>query len=179
MDTDRESGYVPSIMDIHALLHIERATESHLETLATLLQAIEAEDHPSDAEAALRAPEGMRQSLRHFDWIHSDCIWILIAYVDAQPAGLAILTRIPKLDERLGFLYLDELHVLHPYRRRGVGSGLLQKSFDLAKDSGLVGVRLLTRPSNQPAHQLYESVGFQGNETMFYQRQFDRPCVHP
>jgi len=103
----------------------------------------------------------------------------MISYGNAQPAGQAIFTRVPKLDERLGFLYLDELHGLHPHRRRCVGSALLQQGSDLAKRIGLAGIRLLTQPSNQPARRLYESVGFQNNETIFYQLQFDRPRTHP
>lgn len=74
---------------------------------------------------------------------------------------------------------LDELHVIHPSRRRGVGRALLQRSCDLSREAGLAGVRLLAQPSNQPARQPYESVSFQGNATVFYQLQFDRPDVQP
>ena len=42
-------------------------------------------------EAALRVPEDMRQ-----------CGW---QSTTRKPTDLAILTRIPKLDDRLGFLY--------------------------------------------------------------------------
>jgi ribosomal protein S18 acetylase RimI-like enzyme len=178
MDTDRESGYVAGIMDIFPV-RIELADENHLDALAKLLQVIEAEDRPEDAEAALRAPEGVRQSLRHFDALNSDCVWLLIAFFGDQPAGLAVLTRIPKLDARLGFLYLDELHVIHEYRRQGIGKLLLARCIELSQELGLAGIRLLARIDNEPARRLYESMDFRGNETMLYQFRFDPSSSQP
>lgn len=140
---------------------------------------MEAEDHPEDAEAALRAPEGIRQSLRHFDALNSDCVWLLIAFFNGQPAGLVVLTRIPKLDARLGFLYLDELHVVPQYRRRGIGKTLLAHCIELAQELGLAGIRLLARIDNEPARNLYESMNVRGNETMLYQFRFDPSTSQP
>lgn len=90
-----------------------------------------------------------------------------------RSAGLAILTRIPKLDARLGFLYLDELHVIKEFRRHGIGKALLRCCIKLAEELKLAGIRLLARIDNEPARRLYESVGFRGNETMLYQFRFD------
>ena len=156
-------------------LRIVRANEHHLDDLAGLLEQIEAEDHPDDPAKAQAAIPGLRESLQHFPSLSSDCTWVLIAYVGDQPAGLAVLARVTKLDARRGFLYLDEVHVLEPYRRHGIGTALLEASFALARELGLCGVRLLTRIDNEPARKLYESFGFEGVETVFYLRHFDRP----
>ena len=128
------------------------------------------------ADSAL---EGMQQSLRHFDALNSDCAWFLIAFYGDQPAGLAMLTRIPKLDARLGFLYLDELHVIHVFRRHGVGEAVLRRCIKLAEELGLAGIRLLARIDNETARCLYESAGFRGNETMLYQFRFDHSDAQP
>jgi len=128
------------------------------------------------ADSAL---EGMQQSLRHFDALNSDCAWFLIAFYGDQPAGLATLTRIPKLDARLGFLYLDELHVIHVFRHHGVGKALLRRCIKLAEELGLAGIRLLARTDNETARCLYESAGFRGNETMLYQFRFDHSNAQP
>ena len=154
-------------------LSILLADRSHLDDLSTLLKRIESEDHPDVPAAAEAAPAGLRQSLARYDVFDSDSIWLVLAFMGTNPAGIAILIRIPKLDARQGYLYLDELHVLHPYRRRGVGRALLERSIELAAEHGLRGLRLLTRIDNAPARRLYESVGFAGNETFFYQFQFD------
>lgn len=160
-------------------LRVVIANDSHLDVLSQLIAAIEAEDHHDDPMAAQNAPEGMRQSLGHFDWLNSDCVWLLIAFYRDRPVGLAILTRIPKLDSRLGFLYLDELHVIGEYRRQGIGRQLLTHCIKLTEELGLAGIRLLARIDNEPAGRLYESVGFRGNETMIYQYRFDHWDAQP
>ena len=134
---------------------------------------IEAQDYPDDPMVSDITLEGMQQSLRHFDALSSDCAWFLIAFYRDRPAGLGILTRIPKLDARLGFLYLDELHVLREYRRHGIGKALLRRCTKLALELGLGGIRLLARIDNESARCLCESAGFRGNETMLYQFRFD------
>ena len=88
--------------------------------------------------------------------------------------GLAIITRVPKLGDRFGFLYLDELHVLGPWRRRGIGRALVRRASGLSHELGLAGVRLLARIENEPARALYESAGFRGSKTMIYQIALDR-----
>ncbi len=155
-------------------IKIVRATGEHRGVLEALVARIEAEDRPEDPEAAARAPRGMAESLSRYDALASDSVWFLLAYSDNRPAGLAVLTRLPKLDERIGFLYLDELHVLAEHRRRGVGRALIRATVDLARDLGLAGIRLLTRPDNEAARALYESFGFRRSETLLYQIRVDR-----
>ena len=125
MDTARESKYVALIMDA-SNIRVVIANKSHLTALPALVRSITAEDHPELSETAEIASEGLLRSLDHFDTLESDCVWVLIAFDDDQPAGLAILTRIPKLDIRRGFLYLDELHVIPQHRRRGIGKAACQ-----------------------------------------------------
>ncbi len=173
MDTASNNGYVASIMNRQSI-HVVFADKRHLAALKTLALSIAAEDHPEAPEVAMDAPEGLRCSLRHFDALDSDCAWILLALLEGQPVGIAVLSRIPKLDRRLGFLYLDELHVIPQYRRLGVGKALLAQCIELTHELGLAGLRLLARIDNKPARKLYESMGFEGNHTMLYQIRFDR-----
>jgi ribosomal protein S18 acetylase RimI-like enzyme len=153
---------------------IVRATGEHREALEALVARIEAEDRPEDPEAAAHAPRGMAESLSRYDALASDSVWFLLAYSDDRAAGLAVLTRVPKLDGRVGFLYLDELHVLAEHRRRGIGTALIGSAVDLARELGLTGIRLLTRPDNEAARALYESLGFHASETLLYQIRVDR-----
>jgi len=155
-------------------ISIVRATAEDLRDLERLVARIEVEDRPDDPQAASRAPVGMARSLSRYDALSSDSAWFLVAYRAAQPAGLAVLTRVPKLDARVGFLYLDELHVLREHRRRGIGRALLRASTDLAMELGLAGIRLLARPDNEPARALYESLGFRRSGTLLYQNRVDR-----
>ena len=148
---------------------IRLAGPADREMLTALIARIEAEDHPEDPTTSDQAPSGVRRSLLHYDALDSDAVWFLVAHIGEAPAGLAILVRIPKLDDRHGFLYLDELHVLAEHRRKGIGRALLSQAMKLCSDLGLAGIRLLARPDNQPARALYESVGFHADETMLYQ----------
>jgi ribosomal protein S18 acetylase RimI-like enzyme len=153
---------------------IVRATGEHRATLEALVGRIEAEDHPEDPEAAARTPRGMAKSLSRYDALSSDSVWFLLAYSNDRAAGLAVLVRVSKLDGRVGFLYLDELHVLAEHRRRGIGTTLIRSAVDLARELGLAGIRLLTRPDNEAARALYESLGFHGTETLLYQIRVDQ-----
>ncbi len=178
MDTTLKSEYVAFIMGA-SNIRVVIADKNHLTALEVLVQSIAAEDHPGLSETAKNASEGLRKSQEHFDTLTSDCVWLLIAFDDDQPAGLAVLTRIPKLDARLGFLYLDELHVIPQYRRRRIGKALLAQCINLAQDLGLAGLRLLARIDNEPARRLYEGMGFRGSETMLYQFRVDREDPQP
>jgi len=153
----------------HAGISVLRATAQDREDLEQLVAQIEAEDHPSDIEAALHAPEGMARSLDCFDALSCDSAWFLIARLGDCPVGLAVCTRIPKLDDRIGFLYLDEIHALSEHRRQGIGTALMRSVADLAKTLGLAGVRLLTEPDNRAAQDLYNSLGGQRSKTLLYQ----------
>jgi|GEM_PF-453527 GNAT superfamily N-acetyltransferase len=178
MDSDKKSEYVALIMNVMSI-QVTIADRSHLKALHVLVQSIAATDPSGSSEIAVSASEGLRNSLDHFDALDSDCGWILIAFVGDQPAGVATLSRIPKLDTRLGFLYLDELHVIPQYRRQGVGKALLTQSIHLTRNLELAGLRLLARIDNDPARRLYETMGFAGNETMLYQLRFDREDAQP
>ena len=153
---------------------IVRATERQRADLEFLVSRIKAEDHPDDPQAAAHARRGMAESLSRYDALSSDSAWLLIAYHDAGPAGLAVLARVPKLDKRAGFLYLDELHVLAERRRRGIGGALMRAAIDLARELGLAGIRLLTRPDNHPGRALYEFLGGQRSEALLYQFRVER-----
>jgi ribosomal protein S18 acetylase RimI-like enzyme len=153
---------------------IIRATERQRNDLELLVSRIGAEDDPGDARPAGRAPSARAEGLLRHDALSSDSIWFLIAYRGDRPAGLAVLTRVPKLDERAGFLHIDELHVLTEYRRQGVGGALMRSVVDLVRELGLAGVRLLTRPDNRAAQLFYESLGFHRSETLLYQLRVER-----
>jgi ribosomal protein S18 acetylase RimI-like enzyme len=71
-----------------------------------------------------------------------------------------LAVRVPKLDSRLGFQFIDELHVLEGQRRRGAATLLIEAVLQQAARLGYSGVRLLVRPDNHAAAALYESLGF-------------------
>jgi len=130
---------------------------------------IKPEDRPEDAKTASRVPQGIARSPDRFDTLSSDSAWFLIARLENQAVGLSVCTRVPKLDDRTGFLYLDEIHDLSGHRRQGIGTALMHSVARLAETLGFAGIRLLTEASNRAAQALYDSLGGRRTETLLYQ----------
>jgi ribosomal protein S18 acetylase RimI-like enzyme len=104
--------------------------------------------------------------------LEQEGVWVLAAEVDGQPAGIAVAVRVPKLDGRRGFLFVDELVVLPEQRRRGVGQALLGRVEAVARELGLAGVRLLARAENEAARRLYARQGYTESESVFCEKKF-------
>lgn len=135
--------------------------------LVRLMCAIAAEEQSGGSSALAAIEEGVQRALEAGHVLARDDVWVLLARVEGAPAGYALACRVPKLDPRLGFLFVDELYVLQPYRRRGVATALMRRVQALAQELGLAGVRLLVRPENAAARRLYRRLGFVEHETCF------------
>jgi ribosomal protein S18 acetylase RimI-like enzyme len=147
------------------------AGPGNLPDLLHLFRAAAAAEEPANPAAADRAAAGLQRSLDTFDWLRSDSCWLLLAWVGGEPAGFVLAVRIPKADERAGYLFVDEVYVLPACRRTGVARALLARVQELAGELGLAGVRLLVRPENTAARTLYRSCGFEEGESVFCQWQ--------
>ena len=144
---------------------------AQLDALGVVLEAIERETG-EEAGAAERAAQGLVQARASL--VYTGAFWVLLALVEGAPAGYAAVCRIPKLDARAGFLFVDELYVLAPYRRQGVATALLDHTCRLARELGLAGVRLLVRPDNVAARRLYRAVGFTESPSLFCEHSLTR-----
>jgi ribosomal protein S18 acetylase RimI-like enzyme len=143
-------------------------TEDQINAMVRLLAEIEEEVPESDrplADVAARRALALRRLLAD-----ESGLCLLAVSSSGDPVGFAIAVRIPKLDRRVGFLYVDELHVRADWRRQGVGTALMDYVMTVASDLGLAGIRLLARPENTAALAFYESLEFTGSSSIFYQR---------
>lgn len=72
----------------------------------------------------------------------------------------------PVLDEG----YISNVAVTNSARGKGIGSALLQKLDEYAKENGIRTISLEVRPSNAPAIALYEKFGYKqvGRRRNFY-----------
>jgi ribosomal-protein-alanine N-acetyltransferase len=94
-------------------------------------------------------------------WTHAQClgildlprVWVTIARIDDQPAGFALSRTV--VDEAELLL----LAVCPRFRRRGVGTALIHRTFAVAVASGARLLHLEVREGNL-AHQLYNRIGF-------------------
>ena len=137
------------------------------------VEALFAEIAREEGEDPAAAAEGLRRSVEHNDTLGSEAAWLYCASEGGAFVGYASVVRFPKLDERVGYLFVDELHVLRGHRRRGVASGLIGAVVDRARVLGYCGVRLLVRRQNDAACALYARLGFDFNETGICERRLE------
>ena len=69
-------------------------------------------------------------------------------------------------EAKAGEFYIDSLAVSLPYRNQGVGTALVEKAKEMAKEKGIDVVTLAVEPENR-AKKLYEKLGFA------YQREIE------
>ena len=62
-------------------------------------------------------------------------------------------------EAKAGEFYIDSLAVSLPYRNQGVGTALIEKAKDMAKEKGIGVVTLAVEPENK-AKRLYQKLGF-------------------
>ncbi|MDC1162444.1 GNAT family N-acetyltransferase, partial [Tenacibaculum sp.] len=64
-------------------------------------------------------------------------------------------------------IILNDLYVSSKYRKNGIAEKLINKAFDLAKESGAIRVDLGTAKDNYSAQKLYERIGFIKDEDFY------------
>ena len=69
-------------------------------------------------------------------------------------------------EAKAGEFYIDSLAVSLPYRNQGVGTALIEKAKEMAKQKGISVVTLAVEPENR-AKRLYQRLGFA------YQREIE------
>ena len=116
----------------------------------------EKESNPSKYEAYLR------------ERIEKNEATVFIAYdKDAHPVGF-VLNYHSFSSTALGkIIVLNDLYVSKTKRKKGIGQSMIERTFQLAKESGAVRVDLGTAKTNIVAQGLYERIGF-SKDTEFY-----------
>jgi ribosomal protein S18 acetylase RimI-like enzyme len=153
------------------MVNVRRADSRDLDGVKALL--IEIEEHEQSNQAvglADRIATGLTASRASYDLMESDAFWVFIAAVDERLVGYATVARVPKLDQRVATLFIDELYVLREFRRQGVASSLLVAIGDHADALGAWMIRLVTEPENEAASALYRRAGFTQHGGVLLQR---------
>jgi ribosomal protein S18 acetylase RimI-like enzyme len=102
------------------------------------------------------------KSTRRF--LENNANYLLIAYVDDQPAGFVSGTELTHPDQSRPELFLNELGVDEAHRGRGIGRELVAKLWELAQSHGCRGMWVLTDESNVPAQKVYAGAGARRGE---------------
>jgi ribosomal protein S18 acetylase RimI-like enzyme len=83
---------------------------------------------------------------------------MLVAYEGERPVGFVTAVEMTHPDKGTE-LFLYELAVDEPYRRRGIGRALVERLSDLAREAGCYGMWVVTDEDNHAARATYEAVG--------------------
>jgi len=91
----------------------------------------------------------------------------LLAELDGQTIGYAILTYGYDLEFGGMDAYLTDLFLIESARDRGIGTWLLGKVEEAAHAAGVQALHLMVAPSNHRAHHVYYRAGFRASPRLF------------
>jgi aminoglycoside 3-N-acetyltransferase I len=84
---------------------------------------------------------------------------MLVAFDGERPVGFVLAHELPRRHGERAKLFLYEVDVCASHRRRGIGSALLARLAELARERGIRVGFVLTDPGNGPANALYRDAG--------------------
>jgi len=141
-----------------------RVTRENYTQFREMLKQRVSETHP--AARPLGADE--HSFFARYGVLDGDTFWVFAAEHEGRFCGWISAALIPKPDARLGTIYIDELWVCQEYRRQQVATQLVGKVLETAGQMGIWRVRLNVSVSNQPARELYRSIGFRESDTCIF-----------
>jgi ribosomal protein S18 acetylase RimI-like enzyme len=100
-------------------------------------------DGPGDPETLLSDPRTL----------------MLVAFDGERPVGFALAHELPRRHGDRSKLFVYEVDVAETHRRRGIGSALLARLAELARERGIRVGFVLTDEDNVAANALYRSAG--------------------
>ena len=83
---------------------------------------------------------------------------LLIAYEEARAVGFVSGVEVTHPDKGTE-MFLYELAVEEPFRRRGIGRALVERLADVAREAGCYGMWVITNEDNEVARATYEGAG--------------------
>ncbi len=113
--------------------------------------------------------QDVRNAYAAFDWpldesamaafMASSTDHLLVAYINGQPSGIAIVHELRRLDGLTPKLYLHTIDTLPAFQRQGVASAVMQEVKRIGREIDARGLFLMTNQSNTAAMALYCSTG--------------------
>jgi ribosomal protein S18 acetylase RimI-like enzyme len=154
-------------------MKIRTATERDLSSIVAL-NAFAQQQHADSLTELFRSPVNSALTFRAFEEFLSIPNGLLLLADDGETAGYlwAQFQERPADWARLELKYLSIHHlvVAPQFRRRGIGTLLLTKAIDMARDKGIKRVELDVWSFNSEAKHFYAKQGFEVyNERMSFQ----------
>lgn len=146
-------------------MHIERpGPDSDLQYWSAQIHAAEWDDANEIDEPYTAA------SLRRY--LQQATSVFVVAHEDGTLLGIASASLLLKPWGDCRWLYVDEVDVVVPRRREGVGTAIMQALLAIARDAGCDELWLGTEADNAPAAALYRRIGGEEAEVLGYTFEF-------
>lgn len=93
-----------------------------------------------------------------------------ICYDDDTPAGCCFLNIGCGIEAGGDYIWINEIHVRREYRKKGVGTTLLNHILQWAKEQGYGYIASMTGPSNIACHELFTHFEFKTAECVWMEK---------
>lgn len=134
---------------------------------------------PEDAETAVALVKqfaGMDvtgEYLKRF--LENPLTYLIIAEVEGQMAGFLLAHALPRLKQESYKMFIYEIDVAEPFRRRGAGTALIRHIREIVEQQKMMNAFVFTGYSNTGAVEFYKQTGGKienGDDLMFvYERR--------
>jgi ribosomal protein S18 acetylase RimI-like enzyme len=118
---------------------------------------------PGDEELAVRAIAGIKRAItnadRVRDFLARDDQFLIVAHENSEPLGFALAYELQRVDDSPPMMFFYEIEVRPEFRRRGIGTGLVEHLKRLRRLHGAGKLFVLTDRQNKAARGLYSSSG--------------------
>lgn len=143
-------------MSVNQEVKLVRVNSTEMTALREYIEALYR--HDEDYDSMVHIEEGVKSLLRNE-------VLATPYFIKSGPerVGYVILTRYHSVEKGGLTIYIDELYVEPQFRRQGVGSDIMARIREIAKDQGAKALWAQTEPFNDAAQAFFTNEGFQVN----------------
>lgn len=140
------------------IVRLTEVGESELGDINTLLSELSRNKKVVDADVLSRV-------------LASQDTEVWVAKENGRILGMATLFLIHRISGSVG--HVDDVVVSPDTQGKGIGRALMEKIIERAKERGMRGLDLTSRPSRVAANALYQKLGFEKRETNPYRMKLE------
>lgn len=85
--------------------------------------------------------------------------YFIAAFEKEKPVGFILGYRLERVDTLRPMMFLYEIEVIEPYRKKGIAKALVNELHKICKEHHYLKMFVVTNESNLPAMALYQSTG--------------------
>lgn len=165
-------AYTPGLFQEGYLVVDEKKSQQNLKLMrvhSTEMEALrnyieELYRHDEDFDSMVNIEEGVKSLLRN-----EVLATPYFIKQGEERVGYVILTKYHSVEKGGLTIYIDELYVQSQFRRLGVGSHILAKIKEIAREQGAKHLWAQTEPYNDGAQKFFEGEGFRVNPYRNYE----------